>query len=93
MSYVGRVSNPSGLTTESRREPNYSMKKERKMPLHKGKSQEVIGENIAEMEDAGHPKKQSVATALNEARHSGAKVPRKNIAKHHAGNHRHKDHR
>jgi hypothetical protein len=47
------------------------------MPLHKGKSKKVIGENIKEMEASGHPKKQSIAAALNEARKSGAKIPKK----------------
>ena len=47
------------------------------MPLEKGKSKETIGKNIKEMEESGHPKKQAVAAALNEARESGAKIPRK----------------
>lgn len=52
------------------------------MPLKKGKSRETIGENIKEMEEAGHPKKQAVAAALNTARKSGAK-----ISKPHRGSH------
>ncbi len=48
------------------------------MPLHKGKSKKVIGENIKEMEESGHPKKQAIAAALNNARKSGAKIPKKN---------------
>jgi hypothetical protein len=44
------------------------------MPLHKGKSKKIISENIAEMERAGHPKNQSVAASLSEARKSGAKL-------------------
>jgi hypothetical protein len=47
------------------------------MPLSKGKSRKTIGKNIAEMEKSGHPKKQSIAAALNEARESGAKIPKK----------------
>jgi hypothetical protein len=47
------------------------------MPLHKGKSKKVIGENIREMEASGHPKKQAIAAALNQARKSGAKIPQK----------------
>lgn len=47
------------------------------MPLAKGKSQKVIGKNIKEMEKSGHPKSQSIAAALNEARKSGAKMPMK----------------
>ena len=47
------------------------------MPLKRGTSKAIIGKNIAEMEKSGHPKKQSVAAALNEARESGAKIPKK----------------
>jgi len=45
------------------------------MPLQNGKSQEVISKNIAEMEHSGHPHKQAVAAALNQARESGAHIP------------------
>ena len=38
------------------------------MPLLKGKSQKVIGSNIAEMIKAGHPQKQAIAAALSTAR-------------------------
>ena len=70
------------------RGPNYSMgKKEKTMPLHKGKSKEIIGENIKEMEDSGHPKDQAIAASLNEARESGAHVPRRSSSV------RHKEHR
>ena len=51
--------------------------KEVSMPLHKGKSKEVISTNIKEMEKSGHSKSQSVAAALNEARKSGTKIPKK----------------
>ncbi len=47
------------------------------MPLHKGTSKTVIGENISEMEKSGHPKKQSVAAALSQARNSGSHIPKK----------------
>lgn len=47
------------------------------MPLSKGKSKKVISENIREMVEAGHPQKQAVAASLNEARKSGAKIPKK----------------
>lgn len=50
------------------------------MPLKKGKSKKVIGKNIAEMEAAGHPKAQAIAAALNTARKSGAKIPKKKKA-------------
>lgn len=42
------------------------------MPLKPGKKN--IGKNIKEMESSGHPKKQAVAAALNEARKSGVKM-------------------
>ncbi len=47
------------------------------MPLKKGKSKKVIGENIKEMEMSGHKKSQAIAASLNEARKSGAKIPMK----------------
>lgn len=47
------------------------------MPLHKGKSKKVIGENIKEMESSGYPKKQAIAASLNQARKSGAHIPKK----------------
>lgn len=55
------------------------------MPLHKGKSKKIIGENISEMEESGHEPKQAIAASLNMARKSGAHIPMK---KHHSG-HRH----
>lgn len=47
------------------------------MPLKKGKSQKTISSNVSEMIKSGHPKAQAVAASLNEARESGAKIPRK----------------
>lgn len=47
------------------------------MPLHNGKSNKIIGKNIKEMEAAGHPKSQAIAASLNQARKSGAKIPKK----------------
>lgn len=47
------------------------------MPLKKGKSRKVISENISEMVHSGHPKKQAIAAALNNARKSGAKILKK----------------
>jgi hypothetical protein len=85
MSYVGRISNPSGLTMEKQRAPIY---KGKNMPLSKGTSKETIGHNIAEMEASGHPKKQAIAASLNEARESGAHIPKKGKA-----HGRHKEHR
>lgn len=49
------------------------------MPLSKGKSKETISKNIHEMESSGHPQKQAVAAALNEARKSGARIPKKKL--------------
>jgi hypothetical protein len=48
------------------------------MPLLPGKKN--IGHNIAEMEKVGHPRDQSIAAALNEARKTGARIPK---PKHH----------
>lgn len=47
------------------------------MPLKKGKSRKTISSNISEMIDSGHPRKQAIAASLNEARESGAKIPKK----------------
>ena len=76
--YAGRIKsiNP---TIESQRSPKYVMNEDKddSMPLHKGKSKEVIGENISEMESSGHAKDQAIAASLNMARESGAKIPKK----------------
>ncbi len=58
------------------------------MPLKKGTSRKVIGENISEMEASGHKKSQAIAASLNEARESGAKIPNNNNL-----SSRHKEHR
>lgn len=48
------------------------------MPLVKGKSQKDIKQNIeTEMKVGNKPQKQAVAIALDVARKSGAKIPRK----------------
>lgn len=47
------------------------------MPLIKSKSKKAIGENIKREEESGKPRKQSIAIALNVARKSGAKIPKK----------------
>jgi hypothetical protein len=47
------------------------------MPLIKSKSRKVVGRNIETEIKAGKPKKQAIAIALNIARKSGAKIPKK----------------
>lgn len=47
------------------------------MPLIKGKSQKAISANIKTEIAAGKPQKQAVAIALDTARKSGAKIPKK----------------
>lgn len=51
------------------------------MPLKKGSSRKVISQNIEEMMASGHPQKQAIAAALNNARKSGGKVPKKRKSK------------
>lgn len=47
------------------------------MPLIKSKSKEAIGKNIKTEMKAGKPRKQAIAIALDVARRSGAKIPKK----------------
>lgn len=44
------------------------------MPLEKGKSREIIAQNI-KTEKENHPQKQAIAIALNTARHSDKTIP------------------
>jgi hypothetical protein len=46
------------------------------MPLKKGKSKAVIGENIGELENSGRPKNQAIAIALSEAGQKKSKSKR-----------------
>lgn len=47
------------------------------MPLEKGKSKETVSKNIKTEVAVGKPQKQAVAIALNKARESSAKIPKK----------------
>lgn len=47
------------------------------MPLKKGTSKKIVASNIREMKSSGRPQKQAVAAALDTARRSGAKIPKK----------------
>jgi hypothetical protein len=47
------------------------------MPLSKGKGKKAVSSNIKTEMAAGKPQKQAVAIALNTARKSGAKIPKK----------------
>lgn len=47
------------------------------MPLIKSKSKKAISQNIRTEMNSGKPQKQAVAIALNVARKSGAKIPKK----------------
>lgn len=47
------------------------------MPLKRGTSKDTVSHNIKTEVKHGKPKKQAVAIALNQARKSGAKIPKK----------------
>ena len=51
------------------------------MPLARGTSRKTIGKNIKTEEGVGKPRKQAIAIALNEARDSGADIPKKKRGK------------
>jgi hypothetical protein len=50
---------------------------EKIMPLKKGTSKATVSHNIKTESKHGKPHKQAVAIALNQARKSGAKIPKK----------------
>jgi len=47
------------------------------MPLKKGKSKAIVSQNVSELVHSGRPQRQAVAIALDTARKSGAKIPKK----------------
>jgi len=62
------------------------------MPLSKGNSKEVIAKNIGELRNSSYPEKQAIAISLNEARKSGAKIPKISRAQNQDSS-RHKEYR
>ena len=60
---------------------NYFKQWIKTMPLIKSKSKKAIGKNIKTEMAHGKGKKQSIAIALNTARKSGAKIPKKSSSK------------
>lgn len=46
------------------------------MPLKKGASRKTVSENIRREIEGGKPRKQAVAIALDQARKSGADIPK-----------------
>jgi hypothetical protein len=51
------------------------------MPLIKSGSKKAVGQNIKTEIAAGRPRKQAIAIALDVARRSGAKIPKKSKKK------------
>ena len=51
------------------------------MPLKRGKSKAAVSSNIKREMAAGKPQRQAVAIALDTARRSGAKIPKKKAVK------------
>lgn len=45
------------------------------MPLKKGQSKKVVGQNVRELKHSGYPQKQAVAIAMSNARKSRRKKP------------------
>jgi hypothetical protein len=52
-------------------------RKEKIMPPKKGASKATVSHNVKTESKNGKPHKQAVAIALNQARKSGAKIPKK----------------
>jgi hypothetical protein len=47
------------------------------MPLQKGSSKKTVSSNIRKLREEGYKPKQAVAISLDEARRSGADIPKK----------------
>jgi hypothetical protein len=47
------------------------------MPLVKSKSKKAVGENIKREEEAGKPRRQAIAIALDVQRRAGGKAPKR----------------
>jgi hypothetical protein len=56
---------------------DYFDRQENIMPLKRGKSKDTVSHNVKTETKHGKPHKQAVAIALNQARKSGAKIPKK----------------
>lgn len=65
------------VPVEEQQESNINNITEDIMPLKKGKSKKVIGENIRELRHSGKPEKQSIAIAMSEAGKSNKKKKKK----------------
>lgn len=51
------------------------------MPLKSGYSQETVSKNIGHMVKKGHPQKQAIAAALENARRTGGKKAKRKLEK------------
>lgn len=64
---------PATYLQEARLKGTVKLERRTQMPLKKGKSKKTIASNIREMVKAGHPQKQAVAAALQQAGKGKAK--------------------